>query len=540
MLRFRVLFSYTFFLTCAGLCLAQVIQPGSKRNFEKYSLSGVVVNAVTGAPLKRALVELYAQQPRAMLTDTDGQFQFDGLPLGMYSLQTRKPGFFSERDIYRGMRGIGQILVGPNSPSVTLKLLPEAIISGSVTDADGLPVPHIQIRTLRRQIENGRARWEPAQQKATDENGAYRIAGLMPGTYALSVGPNVAFAASSARGRQQGFRETYFPSATDLTSAAKIALNPGQRMEANFSLTVEPFYTVRGTFSGDVGSVNLMLVPSSSEASPNMVGLSTIEGTNRFEAKSVPPGMYRLEATGTGSAGHSVIGSVPLNVRADVFNAHVSLQPMVSIPIEVDTRHVSTRQNDQSVVVSGRGRNQVGYLTLLGKSSWRGSAASPIAPNISIPNVSPGIYSLQFNVNAPWYVESVTHDNSDLLTDGLVVTPSGEQTPIRFVLRDDGALLRPQLQLQSDTGEQAATLLVIPDGGEGSQIREFPMPGRGELYLPPMKPGGYTLLAIDDATDLEYTNPELLAPYLSRGTHVTLSPDQETSVKLELIHRRSE
>src|SRR5262249_43540004 len=46
----------------------------------QYKIQGTVVNAVTGHPIARALVELYLEGRRAMLTGAEGEFVFDKLP----------------------------------------------------------------------------------------------------------------------------------------------------------------------------------------------------------------------------------------------------------------------------------------------------------------------------------------------------------------------------------------------------------------------------------------------------------------------------
>jgi Carboxypeptidase regulatory-like domain len=550
-LRFLVLLLTITF--GAFFCSAQVIYPDAQRNLEKFTLSGVVVNSVSNEPIKRALVEIYAQQPRAMLTDSEGHFAFDGLVQGTYSIHARKPGYFTESEISRGRRGEQAMRVGPQTGSVTLKLQPEAIVAGTVLDSDGLPVPRLQIRVLRREIQGGRAQWQASQMRNTDENGEYRIAGLMPGTYVVSAGPLTLPPQLVGRsgGRPVGFRQLFFPNSDSIDSAARFQALAGQHFEANFSLTAEPFYKLRGTYSGDAASVNVMLMSADSAGTPTTVGLTITEGTNQFESEHLPPGNYRLVASGSDSTNHPLQGSVPLIVRNDVLNVHVALQPLVAIPIEVEARHVSTKQT-QGPGVLGRaavmGANseahvQYGYFQLIARERWRSAFGGTVSGNIadrgSLPNVTPGRYSLQWTANTPWYVDSVARESTDLLSEDLVVSPGGDQPAIRLLLRDDGATLKPQLRVPADE-DQSVTLLVVPDGAPATAIHDYPLPGRGEGYLPPLKPGSYTLIAIDDISDLEYTSAEALAPYLPRGTHITLSAEQTTSVQLDLVRRGSE
>src|SRR5713226_3786595 len=69
-----------------------------RSNDDKYSLRGVVVNSVTGEAIRGALVQIFINGQRSILTGPDGKFQFDGLPAGQTSITVRKPGFFAEDD----------------------------------------------------------------------------------------------------------------------------------------------------------------------------------------------------------------------------------------------------------------------------------------------------------------------------------------------------------------------------------------------------------------------------------------------------------
>ncbi len=57
------------------------------------TLQGSVVDTVSGQPVPHALVKLTTNSPRATLTDSEGKFQFEGLPAGSVTLEAGKPGF---------------------------------------------------------------------------------------------------------------------------------------------------------------------------------------------------------------------------------------------------------------------------------------------------------------------------------------------------------------------------------------------------------------------------------------------------------------
>src|SRR5580698_3775088 len=64
----------------------------------QYKFTGSVVNAVTGEPIRRALVQLEGGSERSALSDSNGHFEFAGLPAGQVNVTARKPGFFAQEE----------------------------------------------------------------------------------------------------------------------------------------------------------------------------------------------------------------------------------------------------------------------------------------------------------------------------------------------------------------------------------------------------------------------------------------------------------
>src|SRR5215470_3687493 len=94
----------------APLAPAQVgSDPPSAAN-ATYTLSGTVSNVVSGEPIRRAVVEIYAAGPHRELTDGSGNFEFDNLPPGQAAISVTRPGFLQQlRDQVRE-----KVQIGPN------------------------------------------------------------------------------------------------------------------------------------------------------------------------------------------------------------------------------------------------------------------------------------------------------------------------------------------------------------------------------------------------------------------------------------------
>src|SRR5579883_2489744 len=183
----------------------------SARQETTYSLSGTVVNSVTGEPIGHALVQLNADAPAtpvstkrqvivlegpvkagqsSTLTDSEGHFKFDGLQQMRASVSARKPGFFSSDQLLEGPAP-ENVEIGQNSDPVLIKLIPEGLITGRVTNANGAPIEGVTIHIGRLEKVQGREQLQEAHQSVTtNDEGEFRVAGLPPGAYYVSAHPN--------------------------------------------------------------------------------------------------------------------------------------------------------------------------------------------------------------------------------------------------------------------------------------------------------------------------------------------------------------
>jgi hypothetical protein len=62
------------------------------------------------------------------------------------------------------------------------------------------------------------------------------------------------------------------------------------------------------------------------------------------------------------------------------------------------------------------------------------------------------------------------------------------------------------------------------------------MYGEGAFRQDGLPPGDYLVFAAENATRIEYDNPDALQPYLSQATHVTVAAGQKSQVSLTLLN----
>ena len=91
---------------------ASTAQPGATA-----TVHGVVINGLTRQPVAHVLVAL-EQSFVSVLTDNEGHFTFEGVPLGEVSLSARRPGFADPSGSDRSVRRV--TLAATSPPEVTV------------------------------------------------------------------------------------------------------------------------------------------------------------------------------------------------------------------------------------------------------------------------------------------------------------------------------------------------------------------------------------------------------------------------------------
>jgi hypothetical protein len=505
----------------------------------KYKLSGIVVNSATGEPIRHALVSFFSGQQRSMMTDTDGRFEFDGIPQSNVALAAQRPGFFNDNELSDGRKPPRVFDVGPDRRPVTIRLTPESVVFGRLVDSDGLPIPRLIVRTLTQRIQEGRRTWQQAMAASTDEDGRFRIFGLRPGNYILSAGPGQMPALVTTGGDplELGYPEVTYPGGGSDASPAMMRINPGQQLEVNLTVRAEPFYTVSGSVGGGDQGQQLGVQLMSNSLVPQMEFSARVDPETRtFQFPRVSRGDYKLMVWGSDSAGKPFTSSMPIQVRGNVMGVHLEAQPTLNIPVRLrvertrETQAVSIPNNYVPIQLQNvEDENQRFFLV-------REDPKNPSSP-MMFQNVLPGTYRA---IVEPWvndlYVASARFGTTDLLHEEMTLTQSARQGQIDVVERDDTATLN--INFPSPTRVSSVDLVFVPDDGTPYAWSNLPWTQDQQVGRP-LRPGSYVVLAFYDL-DLEYSKREALEPYLSKGVRVTLAPGEQKTVSPEIIHRDHE
>jgi hypothetical protein len=513
---------------------------------QKFTITGNVVNEITGEAIPRAMVTLHGSPMRYAFSDSNGTFAIEGVSAGRYSISAQKPGYFGSQE-RRSSGSVQSVEVGTNTDSVTLKLTQESIIFGRLTDPNGQPIESVNVRLAQRILRNGVWRTEPRNSTSSDDDGAYRFANLQPGSYYVSAGPDVPqretlfFEDKTSR---TGWPAIYYPQAPDAASAAPIRVTSGQQVQADMVMARAPLYSVSGVVTGFVPGEGVALQVQNSSGDMVGVGTQFRRDTGEFEIH-LPAGSYRIKAF-SHVDGQEMLSLIRIMLEKDLNQVHLVLQPAAFMPIHarLDDRLQGTSQPGRSRgVIPSRDAFDAPPVSVHlvsidpgGADVYSVNRGTQGSRTLSVGSVEPGRYTADVSAYGGWYVESAQCGNTNLLSEDLVVT-AGNSCTLEISLRNDGGSLNAKVEGASSAAGMA---LLVPARGRAQprSIRFYTVGDSHEVQmtLDGIAPGEYLIYPFDDPEGVEYSNPEVLRSYSSQATAVTISPGQTTKVTAQLIH----
>jgi hypothetical protein len=537
-----------------ALLLAPFACPQQPQNNE-FKVEGVVVNSLTGNPLPRVLVQVAG---RVALTGSEGEFSFDGIPGGMAQVTAQKPGYFPPGARMPGWSVGPAIEVRPDSGKVTLKLAPEAVITGHVTGVDDEPLEGASVQVLAYlSMNDGPQRLMAARGGArSDEDGNFRIAGLPAGRYYVALRTagisRGIFAAQSSKTNEAYPAMIYYPGVEDLAAASMVDLAPGQHLETLFSLAMRPAYKVSGAVvtSGEWKQVNPPAMVDS--AGQSLLNAETFDAkTGTFEFRAVPAGTYTIRLRGTDAEDRPHLSNQKITVSKPVAGLKLFLKPGINIPVVIRTEFTKPREDTHATcghALPGGGSGtsdcseypaaRIELLATDGTGMGFSTNYEPMKDlGVTVRGVLPGKYLVRAQAAGRTviggYIQSVRSGGLDLLQEPLVVAESGSVPPIEVVVRDDPAALK--VRLRTEKPGQSATVLLCPEGA----LLLSPMHKMTittEMYFAPLAPGSYKVFAFDSIDGIDYFRPEALAKYAAQAARVTIAANHESSVIVDVIH----
>ncbi|HJU42680.1 MAG TPA: carboxypeptidase regulatory-like domain-containing protein, partial [Vicinamibacterales bacterium] len=283
-------------------------------------IQGRVVAAEDGRPLVRARIALLssAAPGRPLMTtstNAQGNYHLRDVPPGSYFVSASRPGYIEQQYGQRRARERGlsvDVKAGATIERIDVALVRGAVLAGRVVDEHGEPYPGLLVTAWQMRYQEGRRVRFPAAFDQTDDQGAYRISGLQPGSYYLSAASPETW--RNEKNETFGYAAAYYPGAS-ADDAQPIALDAGQqRLSVDLSLAAARTSRLRGRIVRETrepaAGIPVAISPSIRGTGLSVVSGSPISSTTgadgSFELRDVPPGFYTIRSAAGGDARLSI------------------------------------------------------------------------------------------------------------------------------------------------------------------------------------------------------------------------------------------
>lgn len=535
-------------LACCHVAFSQGFSPGFiQSSSSPHTVRGTVVNSITGEPIYRALVQIGGQY--AMLTDHEGHFEFNGVTLQGIPPWAMKPGYFSQ-DRFNRFRPLDTGNASSESDSeLIVKLVPEAIVSGTVIGQDGNPLEGIPVQLKTLAVQDGLSRWRPRQQTRTNSEGQYRFAELEAGKYEVSTGFHTEGLADSESSLAYIPARYPPPGGGSSSSETALVLNPGDHAVADLNPDVEKLFPVTGTINGygESRGVAFRVETASGEEFTPMTRFTPRNGEFRV---MLPGGTYQVTAT-------SYMRQGPVEARREISvpqgpvgGISFVMQPYATIPVDVEIDAVNqpsdgtgqaggsappTDFGNNISLANANGEGFTPYLSARPLNHSADDSSGGEGPS-AIENVSPGRYVLRAQPPSPWYVASASCGGVDLIHDELAVGQGSVGCSIRIVLRNDSGSAHATVRNSDQTGAfnaQALYVYAVPVGNLAQQVVMLNQQN-GEYSADGMAPGRYLVLALDHHEELPYREPDAMRRYAGLGQEITVPANGKADIEVSL------
>ena len=490
------------------------------------TVTGRVVNAITGAPVGRALVHL---NERAVLTDHDGNFRFDQNTASSANLMVTKPGFYASMDM---QDATNTYLQGAQlGAMVELRLYPEALLTGTVLGPDGAPLPRIAVTAERRYFDDMGHRWLNVGNEQTDSHGNFRIP-VQAGEYRIQTRYTPLDRTTGEAVMPVTITSDGSPSASGI-----ITMRSGEEKHFELRPGVSPTHSV--TVLSDVagGGQFLRISARASDGSVLQVNPQPNAGTGETRIQ-LPQGTFLLMAM-RGNQENSEEAETRVTVGdRDLSGVVLRFMPVPAIPIEVSVDSSVTSDNSQPQTTTQPPSVPQLSLALQSELEDPQRMDSTIRP---MPRrdqsfafqAPPGSYRLQGRDTGTWFIKSATYGDSDLLRDALVVVPGAAGTPIRVTVSNLTGSLQGTVNLNGNPS--SAWVYLVPTGPSAQPAIAVHSGSSGAYTAARLPPGSYSAIAFERRHSVDYRNPASLAPFSNYVHSVTVNAGDKPTLNLDAV-----
>ncbi len=551
---------FRYFLLMAVLCLlgvhsriaAQTASVPQTHSLNGYRIAGTVVSKTDGHALARARVTVRdAKDPQkfeSVVTADGGKFEFTGVPAGKYSLTGAKRGFitasYDQHDQYSTAIVTGADL---ETEALVLRLAPAAVISGKILDESGEPVRRATVTLYYQDHSSGVDQIHQARGAQTDDLGEYEITSLMPGTYFLSVNAQPWYAVhprseprGSARKSQPDPPEnfdpsldvayplTYYADATDADAATPIPIRGGEHLQMEIHLNPVPslriLFRVPNLANGGY-IIPQLNQPTFDGSTYFRVDNANVISPGLVEITGVPAGRYDIRLNGAGVA--TEMNGVDLVKNGEEIDTHHS-EALSTVKLSVQVPGEAALPARLAVALRAAHRAPVAWKPL----DTKGEA--------ELEQIPPGRYELAFwGPPRPYSIARMSAEGATVSGHSLTVG-AGASASVSLTLVGGSSRMEGTAKRAGKAVAGAMVVLVPKDPVmDHTLFRRDQSDLDGTFALQDVVPGAYIVVAIEDGWELDWSRPEVIAPYSGHGQKIQVGGENGKTIKLADVEVQS-
>jgi hypothetical protein len=498
----------------------------------------LVVSKTDGRFLARARVSIgnvkNQKEVFSVVTSDDGKFEFTGLAPGKYFLQGQKRGFlpasYDQHEQYSTAIVTG---AGVDTENLILRLPPAAYITGKIVDESGDPVRRATVNLYHVNHSEGVNRIVGGRDATTDDLGAYELGPENPGTYFVSARATPWYAihpaSSEAGGNAQpahvdpaldvAYPVTYFGDVTDADSATPIQLHGGDRLEADIHLN--PVQALHLFFRAPND-------PQYGTQVPQLVrpGLGGDDAIVEANIQSVSPGLWEL--TGVPAGRYSV------RIPSAAGTSEIKQMDVVNDGQELDTSgaealgavNISARVLGESSLPS---QLAVGLRFSHGNiKAWQMFDAKGEA---HLQQLDPGRYEVVvWNFGKAYSIAQISSSDTEISGHSINVSQGSTVSASLTLVTGMGNLTG--IAKQAGRALAGAMVVLVPKDPtlNPDLFRRDQTDLDGTFQLNSVVTGSYTIMAIQDGWDLDWSQPASIAPYMRKGEQIDIVNQRSLSL----------
>ncbi len=481
---------------------------------QECSIAGCVLNASTSASLKNAEVfpirrDVPSSSSEARTTtDAGGNFRFDHLTTGEFSLSADRNGYLSA--FTRASCG---------STDAVIKMTPQGMIFGKVVDDEG-EAAVAQVTLYRRIWFQGRRQLQRQNDTVSQADGSFVIGNLATGTYYLGA------KGSGRLQRGETFVENFFPDVRDAQAAMPVSVTGGAELRGiNLHVRTARVYSIRGkatNTNGDgVSAVPLMLVSINDVARGSASSAGTSGG--EFEFQNVAPGNYVIQAVPyAGRNGASMVTSHVLVTvgEEDVADVQVAVIPGAELSGVVKLDDAPSTQTFE-----------VSLQPFNGGGLYNNARAKDGA--FALHGVAPTLYHVAVsNLLDGYYLKAMRFAGRDIAHRELDLN-SGASGTLEIQLSAKPAAITGTAR--NSAGDPARNAIVNVWSKDDSEVRQALTDDAGRFTLRNFPPGEYHVIAWEWIERGVIENPAFRTSFENQSAVVKLQEGSQENVDLKLI-----